>query len=192
MFEHELMAGKNVHLTEIDPETDAMVEAAWTQDPVYRLLMEYDKPRGWTADELKKYYEAHLKDSDEHRNEFHFGVRANTDNRLVGIFTIPGVEWSNRSMKFHIGFGHVNDLQNWGTEAFRLGLNYIFGELNIYLAAMHVPQFCREMVEVVEEEGMQLTARRREAVFYNGRYWAELVFCIQHPIWMARRTGVAE
>ena len=74
MFEEELLAGKWVHLTEIDPEEDAAVEAAWTQNPGYRLLMEYDKPRGWTAAEIKKHYETHLKDSDEHRNEFHFGI----------------------------------------------------------------------------------------------------------------------
>ncbi len=61
MFEQELMAGKYVHLTEIDPDVDAALEAAWTQNPRYRLLMQYDKPRGWTAEELKKHYETHLR-----------------------------------------------------------------------------------------------------------------------------------
>jgi hypothetical protein len=109
MFEQDLLSGKQVHLAEIDPDVDAVVEAAWTNDPCYRLLMEYDKPRGYTASELKKYYETHLKDSDEHRREFYFGIKANTDNRLAGVLAIPQVEWSNRVLHFHIGFGDVCD-----------------------------------------------------------------------------------
>jgi RimJ/RimL family protein N-acetyltransferase len=189
MFEQELLAGKYVHLTEIDPEEDAAIEAAWTQNPCYRLLMEYDKPRGWTAGEIKKHYESHLKDSDEHRNEFHFGIKANADNRLAGIFSIPGVAWSNRTLLFRIGFGDVSDLQNWGAEAFKLALGYMFDELNMHLVTIHVPQFCQEMVEVVEDAGLTLTARRREVVFYNGRHWAALTFSMLHPDWLARKDG---
>ncbi len=189
MFEQELMAGKYVHLTEIDPDVDAALEAAWTQNPRYRLLMQYDKPRGWTAEELKKHYETHLKDSDEHRREFYFGIKANVDNRLVGVFTIPHVEWSNRTLQFRIGFGDTADLLNWGTEAFNLALGYMFDELNMHLVTIHVPQFFQEMVEAAEEAGMQLTARRREVVYHNGRYWAELNFSMLHPAWMAMKAG---
>lgn len=189
MFEQELMAGKYVHLTEIDPEVDAAVEAAWTQNPCYRLLMEFDKPRGWTAAELKKHYETRLKDSDEHRREFYFGIKANTDNRLAGVFAIPRVEWSNRVLHFHVGFGEVADLQNWGTEAFKLALGYMFDELNVHLAVIRVPQFCHEMVEAAEDAGMQLSARRREVFYYNGRYWAELDFSMLRPDWAQRKAG---
>ncbi len=189
MFEEEIMAGKWIHLTEIDPDEDAAIEAAWTQDARYRLLMEYDKPRGYTPAEMKKHYETHLQDSDAHRKEFYFGIKANSDNRLAGVFTIPGVEWSNRVLHFHVGFGDALDLQNWGPEAFKLALGYIFGELNMHLATIHVPQFCEGMVEVVEEAGMTLTARRREVIFYNGRYWASLNFSLLRPAWMEMKVG---
>ncbi len=189
MFEQDLLSGKQVHLAEIDPDVDAVVEAAWTNDPCYRLLMEYDKPRGYTASELKKYYETHLKDSDEHRREFYFGIKANTDNRLAGVLAIPQVEWSNRVLHFHIGFGDVCDLQNWGAEAFNLALGYMFNELNTYLAVIRVPQFCHAMVEAAEDAGMQLSARRREVYYYNGRYWAELDFSLLRPDWFEHREG---
>jgi RimJ/RimL family protein N-acetyltransferase len=192
MFEQELFAGKWIHLTAIDPEEDAAAEAVWTAAPNYRLLMEYKKDRGWTPAEIKKYYETHLKDSDEHRNEFHFGIRANTDNRFVGVFNIPWVGWTNRTLQFRLGFGASTDLQNWGVEALRLALGYMFDELNMHLVTIHVPQFCTETVEAVEDAGLALTGRRREVVYHNGRHWASLWFSMLRPDWMKMKDRAAE
>lgn len=192
MFEQEIMAGKWVHLTAIDPEEDAGIEAAWTSNLQYRLLMEYEKERGWTPAEIKKYYETHLKDSDEHRNEFYFGIRANTDNRLVGVFSIPWLAWTNRTLQFRVGFGTSADLQNWGVEALHLALGYMFDELNMHLVTIRVPQFCINTVEAVEDASMQLTARRREVVFYNGRRWASLWFSMLRPDWLKMKDRVEE
>lgn len=191
MFEQDLMEGKQIHLAAIEPDEDAALEAAWTADARYRLLMEYEKNRGWTPAEMKKHYETHLKDSDEHRNEFHFGIRANSDNRFAGVFNIPWVGWSNRAMQFRLGFGAKADLQNWGVEAFHLALGYMFDELNMHLVTIHVPQFCTDMVEAAEDAGLQLTARRREVVFHAGRRWASLWFSMLQPDWLARREGKA-
>jgi RimJ/RimL family protein N-acetyltransferase len=192
MFEQEILAGKWVHLTAIDPEEDAGKEAAWTANPHYRLLMEYGKNRGWTPTELKKYYETHLKDSDEHRNEFHFGIRANADKRFVGVFSIPWVGWSHSMLQFRLGFGSIPDLQNWGVEALQLALGYMFGEMNMHLVTMHVPQFCTDTVEAAENAGMRLTGRRREVVFYNGRHWASLWFSLLRPDWMKTKDTVSK
>jgi len=189
MFEQELLSGKRVHLAEYDPDVDAAVESAWTNDPCYRLLMEYEKNRGWTPGELKKHYETHLKDSDEHRGEFYMGIKANTDNRLAGVFAIPWVAWTNRTLQFRIAFGDPADLENWGTETFRLALRYMFDELNMHLVTVHVPQFCPLTVEAAEEAGMVLTARQREIVYYNGRYWASLNFSMLQPAWQALKAG---
>jgi RimJ/RimL family protein N-acetyltransferase len=192
MFEQELLSGKRVHLAEYDPDVDAAVEAAWTNDPCYRLLMEYEKHRGWTPGELKKHYETHLKDSDEHRGEFYMGIKANTDNRLAGVFAIPWVAWTNRTLQFRIGFGDSADLQNWGPEAFKLALGYMFDELNMHLVTIRVPQFCPLMVEAVEEAGMVLTARRREVIYHNGRYHASFNFSMLQPAWQALKAGKNE
>jgi RimJ/RimL family protein N-acetyltransferase len=192
MFEQELLSGKRVHLAEYDPDVDAAVEAAWTNDPCYRLLMEYEKNRGWTPGELKKHYETHLKDSDEHRGEFYMGIKANDDNRLAGVFAIPWVAWTNHALQFRVGFGDPADLQNWGPEAFKLALGYMFDELNMHLVTIHVPDFCHFTVEAVEEAGMKLTARRREAVYYNGRYRASFNFSMLQPAWQAAKAGSHE
>jgi RimJ/RimL family protein N-acetyltransferase len=192
MFEKELMAGKWVHLAAIDADEDAGPEAVWTANPHYRLLMEYEKDRGWTPGELKKYYETHLKDSDDHRNEFHFGIRANTDKRFVGVFNIPWVGWANRTLQFRLGFGAAADLQNWGVEALHLAMGYMFGEMNMHLVTIHVPQFCTATVEAVENAGLSLTGRRREVVFYNGRRWASLWFSMLRPDWLKIKEGRAE
>ncbi|GAP21729.1 GNAT family N-acetyltransferase [Leptolinea tardivitalis] len=189
MFEEDIMAGKWLHLTEIDPEEDAAVEATWTCNSRYRLLMEYDLPRGYIAGEMKKYYETCLEKSDSRRREFYFAMRANTDNRFAGVFTIPSVEWTNRAAQFCIGFGEQADLQNWGDEAFRIALRYMFTELNLYLVTIHIPQFFPEMVEMAENAGLQLSARRREAVYYNGRRWAALHFSMLLPEWQALQNG---
>jgi RimJ/RimL family protein N-acetyltransferase len=138
---------------------------------------------------LKKYYETHLKDSDEHRGEFYLGIKANTDNRLAGVFAIPWVAWTNRALQFRIGFSDPADLQNWGPEAFQLALGYMFDELNMHLVTIRVPDFCHLMVEAVEDAGMKLTARRREAVFYNGRYRASFNFSMLQPAWQAAKAG---
>ncbi len=183
------MAGKWVHLTEYDPEEDAATEAAWTRDARYRLLMEYDRPREYTPAEVKKHYETFLQESDSSHRQFHFALRGNPDNRLAGVFSIPGVEWSNRVAQFRVAFGDPLDLQNWGDDAFRLALGYMFGELNLYQAAIHIPQFCPQMVEAAEEAGLKLTVRRREAAYYNGRYWAVFHFTMLQPDWLALKKG---
>jgi RimJ/RimL family protein N-acetyltransferase len=94
------------------------------------------------------------------------------------------VGWTNRALQFRLGFGAAADLQNWGVETLQLALGYMFGELNMHLVTMRVPQFCTDTVEVAEDAGMALTARRREVVFYNGRYWASLWFSMLRQDWM--------
>ncbi len=189
MFEEEIMAGKWLHLTEYDPEEDAAAEAVWTQDPRYRLLMEYDRLREYTPAEMKKQAETCLQDSNTSRRQFYFAMRANNDNRLAGVFTIPGIEWSNRVAQFCLAFGDPLDLQNWGDEAFRLVLGYMFGELNLHQVVIHIPQFYLEMVEAAEAAGLKQTVRRREALYYNGRYWDDLHFTNLRPDWLAMKKG---
>lgn len=189
MFEEEIMAGKWVHLTEYEPEENAAAEAAWTRDVRYRLLMEFDHPREYTPAEIKKHYETGLEESNTSRRQFYFALRANMDNRLTGVFTIPGIEWSNRVAQIRLAFGDPLDLQNWGDDAFRLVLGYMFGELNLHQVVIHIPQFYPEMVEAAEAAGLKLTVRRREAAYYNGRYWDDLHFTILRPDWLALKKG---
>jgi RimJ/RimL family protein N-acetyltransferase len=44
-------------------------------------------------------------------------------------------------------------------------------------------------VVAAEEAGMVLTARQREIVYYNGRYWASLNFSMLQPAWQALKAG---
>jgi RimJ/RimL family protein N-acetyltransferase len=68
----------------------------------------------------------------------------------------------------------------------------MFDELNMHMVTIHVPQFCIQTVEAVEDAGLNITGRRREVVFYNGRRWASLWFSMLRPEWMKKQEGLAE
>ena len=172
-----LYDSERIRLTSIDHEKDAEVEAGWTHNPFF-LRMAYLQPaQPFSAEKVKKKYEAIEKDIEENKNAFYFAVRTQSDEdqpegRLIGFARLYWIEWTHGNANLQLGLGQPEDWgQGYGTEILRLMLRYAFAELNLFRLTAVIPEYNQASLHLFQKAGFVEEACRREAVHRDGRYW---------------------
>ena len=112
------LAGDRVRLTSIrDTDIDTII--SWDDDVEFIRTLRSDpgylRPqavqREWWSERLKA------------KDEYHFGIRLNENDKLIGTFHIDGIEWHHRVAWFSIGIGeHDARGKGYGAEAPTLGM----------------------------------------------------------------------
>lgn len=167
-----LFEGESICLGAIHHETDADIEARWTEDPIYMRMLSPQPFRPASAAQIKKRYEAIEKEIEESRSLFYFTIRGKDDDRLIGFVRLFWVDWTNGGGHIQIGIGDANDRQRgYGMQALRLVLNYAFSELNLYRLSAIVPEYNPVALHVFHKLGFIEEVRRREAYVRDGKRW---------------------
>jgi len=181
----QLFQGPMIHLAAIDPEKDGAVEAGWTYDLDYARDLRSGPARPLGALELRKHYDDLAKKA-EHGNQFHFAIRRNEDDELIGFVRFPNIFWTHAAAIFCLAFSDAAILARFGSEAIELTLCFGFRELNLYRMETILPAYKVEAIALVEGAGFLMEVRRRAAIYRDGRSWDVLHFGLLQDEWKAR------
>ena len=191
MDQSPLFQGKLVKLTAPDPEKDAAVEAAWTQNLEYLRLVSSRIARPLSAGQIKKAYAELEKDSSSRC--FHFCLRLAADDRLIGFLRLHHIEWNMGSAWIKLGIANPADRgKGNGSDALALGLRYAFSELNLRRLNASVAEYNLPAVELLKKFGFGEDVRRREVYSGNGRRWDGLIFGLLRSDWDERQKIASE
>ena len=178
-----LYEGRLVRLGPLDHEKDPQVIARWTNDPFWRsVLTEVTRP--FSVEAVRKLLEKVEKQMEESKNLFHFTLRLKEDNRLVGLARIFWIDFHNGTGVLNLGIGDTADRRHgYGSEALNLLLRFAFNDLNLHRLSAWPGSDNLAFIHMAEKAGFTEEARRREAVFHDGKYWDVLLLGLLRPDW---------
>ena len=62
-------------------------------------------------------------------------------------------------------------------------LRYAFMELSLHRLTLFIPSYNEAEIDLYEKAGFLRESQRRQAVFYDGKYYDELVYSLLRPEW---------
>jgi RimJ/RimL family protein N-acetyltransferase len=190
-FTTQLFQSENLVLQAYDPEKDAAAEAAFSYDPNYANLIDWEiVPHPLTVFEVKKKREEELKKGSEKDNFFLFGVHNKSDGQFLGIITFPDVFWYNRYSFFKVYLGDPAIRQELYAEALQLALVYGLEELDLYSLYTSSGEYEPEVKQALEAAGFKEAVRQRENVFRDGRLWDRVFMELLQADWKIRGEEV--
>lgn len=190
MMNRPLFEAATIRLTALDAKNDGATLAAWTQDSRYIPLTDETPPHPLSAVQAEKALDALLKEADDKRNTFWFGVRTIDETELLGITGLSWVDWSNGAAFMSLS---MNDLAAYSRpaaeEALSLLQHYAFRELQLHRLSMVVPAYNEGLMAVLQKMGFVEEVRRREELYRFGRRWDNLSFGMLAADWEQRRAN---
>jgi RimJ/RimL family protein N-acetyltransferase len=140
--------------------------------------------RPLSAEAVRKLLEKVEKHMEETKNLFHFTLRARDDERLVGLARIFWIDFHNGTGVLNMGIGDASDRrQGYGSDALDLLLRFAFNDLTLHRLSVWPSADNFPFIHMVEKAGFEEEARRREAVFHDGRYWDEVQMGLLRTKW---------
>jgi RimJ/RimL family protein N-acetyltransferase len=182
-----LYAGRLVRLSPLDHEIDPPVIAGWTKDPQIRSVLA-DVARPFSAEAVRKLLEKVEKEMEESKDLFHYALRLKEDNRLVGLARIFWIDFHNGTGVLNLGIGNASDRRHgFGSDALNLLLRFGFNDLNLHRLSTWSGADNQAFIQMTGKAGFVEEARRREAVFHDGRYWDQILMGMLRPEWEKRQ-----
>ncbi len=180
----QLFEGQDIRFGPIDHEKDSEVESKWTHDSEFMRLMETSPARPMSAAMVRKQYEKLEKQVEEDKNLYHFMIRAQVDDRLIGKAMIQGIEWTNGNGSIRMGIGAAEDRRKgYGTQALRMLLRFAFAELNLFRVSAAVPEYNEGAIALLQKFGFVQEVCRRKALERDGRRWDLYIFGLLNDEW---------
>ena len=187
----QLFVAQDVRFGPIDHETHPEIESRWTHDAEFMRLMELKPVRPLSPAMVKKQYEVIEKEMDEDKNMFYFTIRARADDRLIGKAVVEWIDWTNRNGFIRLGIGASEDRRKgYGSQALRLLLRYVFGELNLHRVTAVLPAYNEGAIRLFQKFGFMEEIRRRKALNRDGQFWDLLSFGLLNSEWREQTLGV--
>jgi len=184
MDETNIFVGERIRLTEINPKTDAEIEAQWTQDLSYARLRKKNPVRPLAPMEVRKDLDEKLKESDEGRRSFFYAMRdRQEESSLLGFMYITDVEWKNGQGFLQLLFKDDVTTALYIAESLHMALRYSFNELNLYHICMEVDDCALIHIQAIEDAGFKLEAHLREIAYINDAYHDRLIFGLLAEEW---------
>lgn len=137
-----------------------------------------------SADEMKKWFEPRDQGVPEGVD---FEIWHKKDKIPIGLCGISHINWVNRSSS---SFMIIGDPFYWnknlGTEASRMMINYGFMELNLYKIYANIFEPNIGSWKVAEKDGFKLEGIQKRAIFIDGEYVDDRMYCIFKDDWLKR------
>ncbi|MGH2593693.1 MAG: GNAT family N-acetyltransferase [Anaerolineae bacterium] len=188
----QLFEGELIRFTPIDPEKDVETLSKWTHDPEYLRLTDPDPARPLSPGQIKKKLEEREKEA-EKRPQFHFAIRLRSDDRLIGLASIPWVAWTHGMGSLRLSIGHPEDRgKGYGSEAIKMILRYAFDELNLHRIGADTFEYNTGALRFLERAGFVVEVRRRQAINRDGQRWDAIMLGLLREDWQAQRNTQSE
>jgi RimJ/RimL family protein N-acetyltransferase len=98
-----------------------------------------------------------------------FGVRAISDDRLIGACQLLAIDYRHGTADLQIRIGDESARgRGWGTEAVRLLLDHAFRDLNLHRVQLQVFASNARAIQAYEKAGFRSEGVLREGAFLDG------------------------
>jgi RimJ/RimL family protein N-acetyltransferase len=179
MIGSDLFTGQLVKLTAARTE-DKDIFASWSHDVEYSRLLD-DEPARPRTSEFFVQQDKEDKNRDAHL--FEFRIRTLAEDKLIGL-TALWLNWSNQVAGLAIGIGDPDyRSKGYGSDAFRLTVNYAFRELNVYRVSIGVFSYNTRAIRVYEKNGFTHEGRLRSALYRDNQRHDFLYMGMLRPEW---------
>lgn len=181
-----LLVGKLVRLSAVDPAELGKAFAKWNQDTELTRYLDARLVSLHSVKAISDHFEKELKEQSP--TEYPFTIRTLDDDRLlgdIGLYVIHN--WGPRDAFVGLGIG---DRENWGkgygTDAMNVALRYAFTELNLRRVTLNVFEYNPRAIRSYEKTGFQHEGRLRQALLRDGKRWDMLYMGIMREEWMEK------
>ncbi len=182
-----LLQGRLVRLTAVEPKELADVVEQWNRDSEYQRLSMLEPANQISVKKLSEWTE---RDQEKDPPSFYyFGIRTLEDDRLVGSSGLDGNLFPHGEAFVGIGIGE-RELWNkgYGTDAMLVTLHYAFQELNLRRVTLAVSDFNPRAIRSYEKAGFTHEGRVRGRIQREGRHWDMIFMGILRDEWLARQN----
>ncbi len=177
-----LLKGKLVRLSGIEPDEASKSFAQWNRDSEYMRLLDTDPPRMHSTKAIKAWLE---KDLEKATDMYWFAIRALEDDRLLGDITLSVINWGSREAFTGIAIGAREFWgKGYGTDAMQVLLRYGFIELNLRRVSLTVFEFNQRARRSYEKVGFRPEGCQRQFIQREGRRWDIIYMGILREEWM--------
>lgn len=181
----ELLKGRLVRLSVVDPEEVSKSFASWNRDSEYKRLLDTDPPRLHSARKSKEWLEKEVGEMGE--TMYWFTIRGTKDDSLLGDITLDVTHWNTRDAFVGLGIGPREFWgKGYGTEAMQLILGYAFLEINLERVTLTVFEYNPRAIRSYEKIGFRHEGRLRGALLREGKRWDMLFMGIMREEWMQK------
>jgi len=190
MINRSLFNAATICLTALDAKEDAPTVAAWTQDGCYIPLSDTVPPHPMSVAQAKKMLDELLKEADDKRNTFWFGIRTLDESELLGLTGLGWVDWSNGAAYMELNMKELAEYGRPSTkEALVLMQRYVFHELQMHRLSLTVLAYNEGLIAGLQKMGFAEEVRHREAVYRFGQRWDSVHFGMLAADWW---KGIAD
>lgn len=172
-----------IRLTALDPEKDAEVLSGWTQSPSFVKHHFRGIFRPYMVSEVKKKMKETLKKAGERNLEFYFAVREVESGKIVGLVKFGCISGSNQVSWMYIDMVDEAAFSTHAKIVLQMALRYAFMELSLHRVGVDIPAYKEEEITLYEEAGFLRESQRRQAEFYNGKYYDQMVYAMLRSEW---------
>jgi len=167
-----MLKGKKINLRQVEEE-DIDLFLKWFNDPEVTQYLATVLPV--TRKEEEKWFEG-LSNFDESKKVV-FSIELIEEKRLIGSCALNSIDLRNQTAEAGIMIG---DKECWskgyGTEVFKLLLDYGFNQLNLNRVGSAALSFNEKSIGLHEKLGFKKEGVKRKVWFRNGKFNDEIVF----------------
>ncbi|MCD6181560.1 MAG: GNAT family N-acetyltransferase [Candidatus Cloacimonetes bacterium] len=166
------LVGEKVYLSPVTSR-DATLYCQWLNNlEVARNLVIFNK-------QITEEWERMILDDIQKNGGQMFAIIDRTREKLIGNCSLFRINKDHRKCEIGIFIGEP---ENWGkgygTEAMKLLVDYGFNILNMHNILLEVHSFNQRAISCYKKVGFREIGRRREALFFAGRSWDEILMDI--------------
>lgn len=164
---------KRVYLRALEPE-DYKTSILWRNDDEINSML------GGMKRFVSKVYEAKwVDDAIFHSHDVRLAVCLKENNLYIGNVYMTDIDERNQSCVSHVLIG---DKRYWGrgiaAEAYRLALEYMFNERNIYRVMAIVLENNKSSLRMHQKVGYQIEGLMRNSIYKNGVWQNQYILSI--------------
>jgi RimJ/RimL family protein N-acetyltransferase len=184
MLGEELLRGEKVYLSAWRKE-DIPLVTRWFQNPEFMRLLDAEP----AAPKTEKYPEEWIERAEKSNKEFSFPIRLVSDDSLIGLVELEGIEWNQGYGWLGIGIG---DPAYWGggygSEAIELLLRFGFWELNLHRIQLSVFTYNQRAIAAYEKLGFIHEGTLRETLQRDGQRYDMRIYGMLRREWEVRKS----
>lgn len=174
-----LLHGKQVRLAALRPD-DAVQVARWQEDGEFLRLFDARAAFPSRQAQLARQFE----DTERATDAFHFGIRLQSDDALIGLLSVDEIVWPHRTGWLSLGIGEkAAQGKGYGSESLSLALQFAFDELNLYRLQLTVFSYNTPAIRLYERHGFTLEGRFREFLQRDGQRYDMLLYGLLVQEW---------
>jgi RimJ/RimL family protein N-acetyltransferase len=183
MIGKSLFIGENIEFTALDPEKDTEILSSWTRDQVFVQHLFEEPFRQYAVYELKKKIKEKIKKADENQRGYFFAIRKKGEAEIIGLLRFGWIFHSHQSGRLFLDFSTEECLLEFGNEALKMALRYAFMEMSLHRLWVEFSTHQIEEINLFEKAGFLREVQRRDASFFDGKYFDQVQYSILKPEW---------